>query len=441
VLCSSQELGSTAAFDDGENSLSSRLWLSGQLNIVNQSHPGFPAKYSGPNSLDNEPEQATTGVATLYTGFGLTKHTEFFFDLESARGAGVSGALGLGGLPDLDAVTDHLATAAPYVARAQIRQIIALGHETEEATRNPLGLATLVPSRRLEIRVGKMSVTDFFDLNSIGSDSHLQFLNYTIDNNAAYDFAAGSRGYTYGVLLELYHPGWVFRFGEMFEPTDPNGFKTNWNLSRSRSENYEVEVHRNLLPKHPGIFRLLAFTNHADMGSYPDAVAAYLSGEDPRPDLAAHIRNGQMNYGFGLNGEQDVNGIFRLFGRLGWNEGTQEAFQFAEADRTLAIGMDFGDKRWRRAEDRIGVAFALNGLAAIHRTYLELGGISYLLGDSGLNYGREKVIEAYYNFKLHHGIYLALDVQNVQCPGYNASRGSVWIFGVRLHLEGDVHFN
>jgi carbohydrate-selective porin OprB len=177
------------------------------------------------------------------------------------------------------------------------------------------------------------------------------------------------------------------------------------------------------------------------MGSYTDAVAAYLSGRDPKPDLTAHIRNGQMNYGFGLNGEQDVNGAFRLFGRLGWSDGSQEAFQFAEADRTVAIGTDFGGKRWRRAEDRIGAAFAVNSLAAIHRTYLELGGLSYLLGDTGLNYGKEKVIEGYYNLPLHHGIYFAFDVQHVRCPGYNASRGPVWIFGLRLHLEGDVHFN
>jgi hypothetical protein len=38
-------------------------------------------------------------------------------------------------------------------------QIIPLGHEVEEATRSPLALATLVPSKRLELRVGKMGVT------------------------------------------------------------------------------------------------------------------------------------------------------------------------------------------------------------------------------------------------------------------------------------------
>jgi high affinity Mn2+ porin len=157
---------------------------------VTQFHPSFPAIYSGPNSFRHDAEVATTWVATIYTGYSLTKNTEVFFDLESARGAGVRGALGLGGLGNLDAVTDHTASAAPYIGRAQLRQIIPLGSETEEATRSPLSLATALPAKRLEIRIGKMSLTDFFDLNSIGSDSHQQFLNYAIDNNAAYDVAA-----------------------------------------------------------------------------------------------------------------------------------------------------------------------------------------------------------------------------------------------------------
>jgi high affinity Mn2+ porin len=196
---------------EGGGSLAERLWLSGQANIVNQSHPGFDAKYSGPNSFHDYAEQKTTWVITLYTGFSLAKNTEIFFDVEGSHGAGVSGALGLGGLPNFDAVTDT--SDAPYIARAQVRQIIRLGREMEEAVRNPLGLASRVPSKRLEMRIGKMGVTDFFDLNSVGNDSHLQFLNYAIDNNAAYDYAANSRGYTYGALFELYHPGWVARFG------------------------------------------------------------------------------------------------------------------------------------------------------------------------------------------------------------------------------------
>jgi high affinity Mn2+ porin len=436
-----QEPSQPALVGEGETSLADRLWLSGQLNVVNQSYPSFPAAYSGPNSLRNNAEQATTWVATIYTGFAITSKTEFFFDVESARGVGVSGALGLGGLLNLDAVTEPNAPATPYIARAQIRQIIPLGLETEQATRNPLGLATSVPVKRLELRLGKMSATDFFDLNAVGNDSHLQFLNYALDNNAAYDFPADSRGYTYGVLFELYHPGWVARFGEMLEPTDPSGNKLNWNLTKAHSENYEFELHRTLIPKHEGIVRFLAFMNHAEMASYAEAVSAYLSGEDPKPDLAAHIKPDQMNYGFGVNGEQEINDNFRLFGRYGWNIGTEEAYQFAEADRTFAIGADLGGKRWHREQDRIGLATAVNGLVYAHRRYLELGGVSYLLGDGGLNYALENVVEGYYNCRLRPGVFVAFDVQHVQNPGYNSARGPVWIFGVRLHLEGDIRFN
>jgi len=405
---------------------SHKLWLSGQVNFVTQFHPSFPALYSGPDSFRQNAEAAATWVGTIYTGYALTKNTEVFFDLESAHGAGVSGALGLGGLGDLDVVTDHSASAAPYIARAQVRHIISLGGEPVEAISSPLGLATSLPSKRIEIRIGKMSLTDFFDLNSVGSDSHLQFLNYAIDNNAAYDIAADARGYAYGALVELYQPRWAVRFATVVEP--------------NRSENIELEIHPELIRKRATVFRALAFVNHASMGNYPQAVAAYLDGRDPHPDLAAHIQR-KTSYGFGLNGEQEVNDYLRLFGRFGWNQGSREAFQFAEADHTVAIGADFDGKKWRRPGHRAGVAMAVNRLAAIHRQYLELGGVSYLLGDSGLEYGREQVFETYYNMRIVHGIYAAFDVQRVWNPGYNRNRGPVLIFGVRLHLEGDLHFN
>jgi len=265
-----------------ELTLADRIWLSGQINIVNQFHPAFHSSYSGPDSFHQTAEQATTGVATIFTGIRLASNTEFIFDLESARGAGVSGALGLGGLANLDAVTDPTATAAPYVARALLRQVFAFSKKTEPATRNPLGLDPFLPTTRLEVRVGKMSVTDFFDLNSVGSDSHLQFLNYAIDNNATYDFAANSRGYTWGALLEFYRSGWAFRFAEMLEPTNIGGLTTNWNIGHSRSENYEFEIHPHLIKDRASVFRVNSFVNHAEMASYQDAVNGYLSGMTPR---------------------------------------------------------------------------------------------------------------------------------------------------------------
>jgi hypothetical protein len=202
----------------------------------------------------------------------------------------------------------------------------------------------------------------------------------------------------------------------------------------------ELELHPSIHDKQPFTVRALAFVNHADMGSYPAAVSAFLSGQDSHPELSLHLSRG-ANYGFGLNGETAIGDNLRLFSRFGWNEGAKEVFQFAEADRTFAIGGDLSGKAWNKPTHRIGMAFAVNALVPSHREYLALGGQSYLLGDGGLDYGHERVLEAYYNIPLRHGFYAAFDVQQIWNPGYNQVRGPVTIFGLRLHADAEIHFN
>src|SRR3984885_4358193 len=48
-----------------------RYWLSGQANFIFQTHPPFPAAYSGVHSLSPNYEKATSRVMTLYTGVRL----------------------------------------------------------------------------------------------------------------------------------------------------------------------------------------------------------------------------------------------------------------------------------------------------------------------------------------------------------------------------------
>src|SRR5215813_1780635 len=104
----------------------SRIWLSGQINVIHQQHPSFFAQYTGENSLLPERQKATSRVLTLYTGLQITKFTEVLFDIESAGGRGVSDAFGLAGFTNLDVVRNPTLGAAPYVARATVRKIIAL---------------------------------------------------------------------------------------------------------------------------------------------------------------------------------------------------------------------------------------------------------------------------------------------------------------------------
>ena len=86
-------------------------------------------------------------------------------------------------------------------------------------------------------------MADFFDVNAVGSDSHLQFTNWTVDNNGAYDYAADTRGYTYAAIVEYDTPRWSLRFGEALMPTVANGIDMDWNIARARAENLELELH------------------------------------------------------------------------------------------------------------------------------------------------------------------------------------------------------
>jgi hypothetical protein len=419
----------------------SRFWVSFQANFIRQQDRSFYAKYSGPNSFSADKAHATSRVETLYTGFQITKQLEILADVESAGGAGLSNALGIAGFPNVDVVRNPTLGEAPYVSRVMLHYTIPLGKETTEATRNPLALASTVPARRLELRLGKMSTVDFFDLNSVGSDSHLQFMNWAIVNNGAYDYAADTRGYTYGFLAEYYTKFWVARFGEMLMPTVANGIKLDWDLARARGENFEFEYHAGWLPHRATVVRGLGYVNHANMGSYSEAIDGYLSGKDSVPSIVEYRRQGRVKYGFGLNAEQELTPLWRAFGRVGWNDGKNESFAYTEVDRTAEIGTDFRGKPWRRPEDKIGAAYVANGLSALHREYLALGGLGFLLGDGDLTYGLEKIFETYYTAHVWRGISVAADYQHVTNPGYNEVRGPVDVISFRIHVEDAIPFD
>jgi len=119
---------------------SDRLWLSGQSNVIFQTHPPFPAAYSGENSLNPNYEKATSRVLTLYTGRRLNNSTGFLLDIEEAGGAALSTGLGLAGNTDLDIVRNPLLSKAPYMARGMIHKVFALSKDKVLNDSNALSL-------------------------------------------------------------------------------------------------------------------------------------------------------------------------------------------------------------------------------------------------------------------------------------------------------------
>ncbi len=406
-------------------------WLSGQVNLISQAHGRFTSPYEGDNSLRSDPEQALSRLWTIYTGVALPGHTELLFDVESAGGRGLSDALGLAGFTNLDVVRNPTLGSAPYIARAMVHVTFPLTKELVDTTPTPFSLAAHVPARRIEIRAGKLGMADFFDVNAVGSDSHLQFTNWTVDNDGAYDYAADTRGYTYGAIVEYDTRTWSLRFGEALMPTIANGIDMDWNIARSRAENLELELH----PATGLAVRLLGYANHANMGSYEEAINGFLTGRDPKPDVVAYRQPGRVKTGLGVNTEYVFPKFVRVFARAGWNEGHNESFAYTEVNNSAQAGGDVSGALWNRSQDRFGVAVVSNGLSAPHREYLALGGQGFLLGDGTLRYGREDILETYYTAHVWRGVSASGGLQYIDHPGYNQDRGPVLVEMLRLHVD------
>lgn len=414
-------------------------WISGQANVIFQGKPGFHSPYQGPNSLDNAQEYKTSVVETLYLGYQPHRHlrynTDLLLDLESAGGRGLGDALGLAGFTNLDVVRNPSLGDAPYLARGEIHQTIGLTDEMVEADRDQFNLATWVPARRFEVRAGKMGANDTIDQNEVASDSHLQFLNWTVDDNGAWDYAADTRGYTVGGVLEYDDRNWSARYGLFAMPTVANAITLDWAFSRAHGQNWEYELRHSFIPGRKGTTRILAYVNTAHMGNYRQAVREYFEHVTLRPDIITVERFGTAKYGFGWNNEQQITTNLRIASRFGWNDDQEESFAYTEVGQTALGAADYYGSRWHRPLDKVGLAVVSNAIKKDHQNYLKYGGLGFLLGDGRLQYGRENIVEGYYNAHAWKGLFFALDTQHINDPGYNRDRGPVWAFAVRGHVD------
>jgi len=219
-------------------------------------------------------------------------------------------------------------------------------------------------------------------------------------------------------------------------PKVANGINLDADITRARSENFELEVRGSLIAHRAGVVRLLSYLNHGNMGNYREAIAEYLaSGKTSPPNIISTRLQGRHKYGFGLNFEQGLTSGVSVFGRLGWSDGRNESFAYTEVDRTAEFGVFTKGGLWHRRNDRAGAVFVANGIVAAHQQYLALGGLGFLLGDGGLTYGPEKIFEGFYTAHLWRGFFASFDLQHINNPGYNMVRGPVTVPGLRFHTD------
>ncbi len=408
-----------------------------QFDGIYQKMPDFHSPYQGRNSLSFQHDlgEAISQVYGVYLGSQLTPRLQAYLDIEWFRGNGISDGTGLGGYVNGDAIRSGSSNLPkdPYVARLYFRYSLPLSSETEKVERGMDQLLGDQPVSRWEVKAGKISVADDFDQNHYANNNRTQFLNFDFLYNPAWDYAADTRGYSYGLVTALLQPKWRLAWGVYMMPNTANG--ADFDFVDTRELEYNLEL--TLKPYALGtVIRLLAYFNEGRMGSY-DAALALSRETATTPNLILVNEHGGTKYGFGLNFEQPLvdDGETGIFGRIGWNDGNNETWNYAESDLHASLGVQVNGMHWGRKKDNLGIAYGVNGLSAPHQNYLAAGGMGMILGDGRLNYGYEQVLEVYYSIGFGHYIQLSPDFQFVQNPGYNRDRGPVEVYGLRLHAS------
>lgn len=415
------------AADTGEE----ESWnLKGQATYIWQRKSPFSAAYSGPNSLGTEAEKSYSFSGTLFFGYRLAAGTELYFNPEVVQSVPMSELTGLGGMLNSEQQKSSGPNPTFYRARLFLRQTWNLGGETTWQESQANQLAGNLSARRVVMTVGNYAITDIFDNNAYAHDGRTQFMNWSLLTHGAYDYAADTRGYTWGAALEYYNDDWVYRIGRSLVPWESNGQKLDTRIFRHFSDQVEIE-HSYTLGGQAGKLRLLAFHNRMISGSFRDALAA-AGGATPS---VADVRKEQSKYGAGINIEQNLRPDIGMFLRASWNDGKTETYSFTEVERSVTVGMSIAGTRWGRADDVLGIAGIRNGLSQAHRDYLAAGGVGVFIGDGRLSYRPEDIVEAYYNVRVSKSTTLGLDVQKIFHPAYNADRGPVLVAGARLHVE------
>jgi hypothetical protein len=418
--------------------------LGGQFNGVYQNVPPFHSPYAGQNSFTptrGQDWRDSTQTYGVYLGSQMTSTLQAYLDIELFRGNGVSDGVGLSGNVNGDVVRAGSSNLpkTPYVARMYLRYYIPLSSETEKVERSMDQLPGAQPVGRWEVKAGRLALTDDFDQNRYANNNRNQFLNYDFLYNTTWDYAADTRGYSYGITTALYQPRWRLALGVFMEPNTVNGANYDWIKFQELGYNLELT----LKPNNAGtVVRLLTYFNEARMGDYNAALTDYyatvaLNPNSPPPSLFNVEKQGGTKFGIGLNFEQPLadDGETGIFGRLGWNNGTHETWAYVESDRHASLGVQINGVHWGRKEDNIGLAYGINGLSTQHKDYLEAGGIGMLLGDGRLNYGLEQVLEAYYRVQLGPYVQITPDFQFIQNPGFNKDRGPAEVYGLRAHVN------
>ncbi|MDR1990878.1 MAG: carbohydrate porin [Acidobacteriaceae bacterium] len=406
--------------------------IRGQSTFVVQAHPAFRSPYEGPNSLGPSAAARETFDVTLFAGIRLWSGSEIWINPEIDQGFGLSDTLGVAGF--VNAEDYKVGSRTPYlrVPRLFLRQTIDLGGERQRVDPDVNQLGGSQTANRLVLTLGKFGVVDLFDANPYAHDPRGDFLNWSVVDVGAFDYAADAWGFTYGAAAELYRGRWTARGGAFDLSQVPNGITLDPTFGQFQVVG-ELE-RRHEIAGQPGSLKVTAFESHARMGRFADAIQLAEATGQPA-DIAA-VRQYRGRHGMSVNLAQQATRELGLFVKGGWASGDVEPFDFTDIDRTIAVGASLKGNHWGRSSDTWGMAGVFNGISRIHQQFFDAGGVGVLAGDGQLPHpGAEQIVETYYDVAVAPALRISVDYQFVNHPAYNRDRGPVSVGAVRIHVQ------
>jgi len=285
--------------------------IHGQATLTWLLQPAFRSPYQGPHSLSPAANGRETIDATLYAGIRPWPGAEIWINPEVDQGFGLSDTFGVAGYPSGEAY--KLGKAVPYVLvqRGFLRQTIDLGGDAERLEPDLNQLGGTQTANRLVFTIGKYSIVDIFDTNTYAHDPRNDFLNWSIIDQGAFDYAANAWGFTYGGAAEWYQDWWTARAGVFDLSQTPNSVALSNGFGQGQFVAELEERHR--LRDQPGKLKLLYWLTRGNLGTYLDAIAlGEATGQTPS---TGGVRSFRTKDGVGLNLEQQLATDFGVFAR------------------------------------------------------------------------------------------------------------------------------
>jgi high affinity Mn2+ porin len=120
-------------------------------------------------------------------------------------------------------------------------------------------------------KIGKYSIVDIFDTNTYAHDPRNDFLNWSIIDQGAFDYAANVWGYTYGGAVEWYQDWWAARAGVFDLSQAPNTVALSHGFGQGQFMAELEEGHT--VWDQPGKLKFLYWLTRGNLGTYLDAIS------------------------------------------------------------------------------------------------------------------------------------------------------------------------